>query len=282
VTPRLALAALLCLPAIAPAACPDDAEVAAYAADFAAVRASRGLPSAVTQEDALCSQGKVVRALEAAWGPVVGYKAGLTNKAVQQRFGVDAPVRAIMLRDMLLPDGAEVPASFGARPIWEADFLAVVGRRGLQQTASPEEALDYLDAVVPFIELPDVMLAPEVKLTARALVAANVGTRFGVVGNPIPIERHGGFAESLVGMTVIAQENGVELARGPGSALMGNPLEAALWLARALYAEGIELEPGQVLSLGSFLRPMPPKPGSTVVIRYLGLPGDPAVSVSFR
>jgi 2-keto-4-pentenoate hydratase len=281
-TSRLALAALLCLPALAGAACPDDAEVAAYAADFAAVRPAHGLPTAVTLEDALCSQGKVVRALEATWGPVVGYKAGLTNKAVQARFGVDSPVRAIMLRDMLLPDGAELPAAFGARPIWEADFLAVVGRRGLHQANSPEEALDFIDAVVPFIELPDLMLAPEVKLTAPALVAANVGTRLGVVGTPIRVGRDGGFAASLAGMTVVAEENGVELARGPGSALMGNPLEAALWLARALHAEGIELEPGQVLSLGSFLPPMPPKPGTTVVVRYLGLEGDPAVSVNFR
>jgi 2-keto-4-pentenoate hydratase len=83
-------------------------------------------------------------------------------------------------------------------------------------------------------------------------------------------------------MTVVLLEDGRELARGPGSAIMENPLNSAMWLARDLAKAGIELEPGDVLSLGSFLPAQPPKAGTKGTARYVGLPGDPAVSVTFK
>ncbi|HEY6168678.1 MAG TPA: hypothetical protein VI454_11605, partial [Verrucomicrobiae bacterium] len=49
-----------------------------------------------------------------------------------------------------------------------------------------------------------------------------------------------------------------------------------------LAATGEKLKAGDLISLGSFARPEPPKAGQTVTVRYDGLPGDPlAVSVSF-
>jgi 2-keto-4-pentenoate hydratase len=63
---------------------------------------------------------------------------------------------------------------------------------------------------------------------------------------------------------------------------MGNPLNSAIWLAQDLEKAGVILMPGDLLSLGSFLPLRQPKPGTRVVVRYLGLPGDPAVSATFR
>jgi 2-keto-4-pentenoate hydratase len=37
-----------------------------------------------------------------------------------------------------------------------------------------------------------------------------------------------------------------------------------------------------VLSLGSFTPPLAPKAGTTVTVRYEGLPGNPTVSVRFN
>lgn len=280
--PITALLASLCLPFTVQAACPDDAEVAAFVADFSAVRPARGLPSAASLDDALCAQGKVVNALTGTWGPVAGYKAGLTNKAVQERFGVSTPVHAAMLRDMLLTGDVELPASFGARPMWEADLVAVVKKPGLHKASTPLEALEYIESIVPFIELPDLMLAPDVKITGPALVAINVGTRLGVLGRPLRAENHQAFADALAQMAVVIEVDGTESARASGSVLMDNPLNSALWLARSLHDEGVELTPGQMLSLGSFLPPQPPKAGTAVTVRYLGLPGDPTVSLRFK
>ncbi|HUF22044.1 MAG TPA: fumarylacetoacetate hydrolase [Burkholderiales bacterium] len=280
----LAVAAL-CQLAVATAsfaACPDDPEVAAYLADYQHTRLTRGMPSVATLADGLCAQKKLVLRLSGELGPVAGYKAGFTNEAVQKAFGISHPIRGVLLRDMLLADGAALPATFGARPLWEADLMVRIGRAGLHRAATPLEALEYIDAVVPFMELPDTMFDPQVKMTASGLVAINVGARLGALGRPITVERSQAFVDLLAAMTVVIEENGVELGRAPGSVMMGNPLNSAIWLAQDLAKAGVILKPGDLLSLGSFLPLQQPKPGTTVAVRYLGLPADPVVSVTFR
>ena len=49
-----------------------------------------------------------------------------------------------------------------------------------------------------------------------------------------------------------------------------------------LAREGLALKKGDLLSLGSFSRLLPPAPGLGVEVQYLGLPGDPKVAVFFQ
>jgi 2-keto-4-pentenoate hydratase len=267
----------------ASAACPDDVQVVVFVSDYRALEVSRGFGQELTMQDARCAQTKVVRRLSATLGPVVGYKAGLTNAAVQARFGVDQPLRGALLRDMLVGSGARLPAKFGARPLWEADLIAVVkDPEGLLRARTPRQAAESLSHVVPFMELPDLMLDPEAVLNGPALVAMNVGARMGALGERIPIQTTDEFIDSLASMTVVLIEDGKELARGPGSAVMGHPLNSAMWLAHDLERSGIRVKAGDLLSLGTFLPFQPPKPGTTATVRYLGLPGDPEVTVRFE
>lgn len=277
--------AILAIVAGAPAvraACPSAEEVSAYVAQFVQRTPSQGLTAVENMQDALCAQEKVTRQLSAQLGPVAGYKAALTSLAMQERFGVSEPVHGRLLRHMLLPDGAEVPAGFGARPMWEADLLVVVKDGNLQRARDLREAAESISHLVPFMELPDTMLAEGVKFTGPALVAINTGARYGVMGKRIPMQSDPAFIDRLADMTVVLSEDGKELARGPGAAIMGHPLNAALWLARALERNGIRLKAGDLLSLGSFLPLQPPRSGATASVQYLGLPGDPSVSVRFR
>jgi 2-oxo-hept-3-ene-1,7-dioate hydratase len=55
-----------------------------------------------------------------------------------------------------------------------------------------------------------------------------------------------------------------------------------MWLAHDLERSGVSLKAGDLLSLGTFLPFQPTKPGTTVTVQYLGLPGDPSVTVSFK
>lgn len=264
------------------AACPSAEEVRAYVLQFVQRTPSTGLPSVQSMQDAWCAQEKVTQQLSAQLGPVVGYKAALTNPAMQERFGVKQPVHGRLLRHMLLPDGAELPASFGARPLWEADLLVVIRDAGLHRAKTLREAAESISHVVPFMELPDTMLAEGVAFTGPALVAINTGARYGVMGRRIPMQTDDAFIDSLASMTVVLSEDGKELARGPGSAIMGHPLNSAIWLARELERNGVRLKPGDMLSLGSFLPLQPPRAGASSSVQYIGLPGDPGVSVRFR
>ena len=277
----LCLVLLLTLPGVACAACPDDAAVAAYVADLAAARASRGFGD-IGLEDAACARARVAAQLPAVLGRKVGYKAAFTNPAVQKRFGVSGPAWGTMFEKLMIPSGASLPARFGARPQQEADFVAIVKDAGLAGARTPLEALQHISAVVPFIELPDLMLEGEV--SGAALIAVNVGFRGGVLGPRVPVEATQAFADALADMTVVMTEDvsGRELGRARGSALMQHPLNAAIWIAQALEREGIALQPGDLLSLGGYIPPMPTQSGTRITVRYLGLPGDPSVSVNLE
>ena len=45
--------------------------------------------------------------------------------------------------------------------------------------------------------------------------------------------------------------------------------------------EGIAMKAADLLSLGGFLPPAPVQAATTITVRYLGLPGDPAVTAYF-
>jgi 2-keto-4-pentenoate hydratase len=97
-------------------------------------------------------------------GEVVGYKAGLTNPAVQKRFNYDKPVRGTLFAKMILPGPARVPVASGTRLVYEADMVAVVGDAARVMAAKSQlEALQALKEVRPFIELADMAFDPQVK-----------------------------------------------------------------------------------------------------------------------
>jgi 2-keto-4-pentenoate hydratase len=264
------------------AACPSPERVNTLLRFMLTKEPVRGLRTDLSMQDAECGRRRMVERMESSDNRIVGYKAGLTNKALQERFGVEAPVRGVLLEKMLLPDGADVPFDFGARPVFEADLIVVVKDAAIHQAKTHLEVLRSLSLVAPFIELPDILVAEGEKLSASLLVSLNVGARLGVVGKGVPVQATPEFAAALAAMRVVVSDRGKELASGQGAAILENPLNAALWLVQDLQKAGIKLRPGDMLSLGSFTQPLKPLPGMAVTVRYEGLPGNPAVSVRFR
>lgn len=261
--------------------CPADASTPPVLAAFEAKK-TIPTPEGLTDTQASCARGGLNSGLQAKYGPPVGYKAGLTNPAVQKRFNATAPVWGALYAPMLLKDGATVEVGFGTRPLFEADMLVRVSDARINQARTPDEVLASIDAVIPFIELPDLLVDNPAKLTGAALVALNVGARLGVMGTPVPVQRTPEFSKALAEGQIVISANGVELDRGRGSDVLGHPLNAVVWLAQALAAEGRSLQPGDLLSLGSFSKLMPPKAGQDVEVVYLGLPGTPKVQLKFR
>ena len=63
---------------------------------------------------------------------------------------------------------------------------------------------------------------------------------------------------------------------------MEHPINAAMWMAQVLKKAGVALKPGDLLSLGGYIPPAPTQPGTRLTVKYLGLPGDPSVTVHFE
>ena len=340
------LAGVACASA-AQAQCLTDAQVADLTTHYFAKTPAANIEN-LTDADGACTRAKFNAHIAPRLGKVVGYKAGLTNPAVQKRFGTDKPVwgtlyegmvqpsgttveaafgaRPLFEADMLvrvktaaihtarsplevleavdqvipfieLPDllvqappklnGAAVEAGFGARPLFEADMLVRVKSAQINQAKTPLQVLESIDQVIPFIELPDLLVQAPPKLNGAGVSAINVGARLGVAGAPLAVpayraERYA-FLQALADMQVSLTDGaGTRLGGGKGSDILEHPLNAVVWLAQALAQEGLAMQPGDLISLGSFSPLLPPKAGLSVTATFEGLPGAEPVRVSFK
>ncbi len=282
------LAVALALATFAPAiqACMSDEQVAALYASYTA-KTPAANPDGLTDETGACSRGKLTALMEKQGMQLVGYKAGLTNPAVQKRFNTDRPVWGKLYAPMLLKDGAQVEAAFGARPLFEADMLVRVSSEAINSAKTPADVLAAIDQIIPFIELPDLVVQAPPRLNGAAISAINVGARLGVVGAPIAVpavraERYQ-MLDALRDMQVtMLDASGANLGGGKGSDILEHPLNAVVWLAQALAKEGQNMKVGQLISLGSFSPLLPTKAGLAVTVNYAGLPGAKPVTVSFK
>ncbi|TWO68100.1 fumarylacetoacetate hydrolase [Caenimonas sedimenti] len=270
----------------AQAACMTDAQVQELVAQMMA-RTPAANPEGLSEADGACSRAKVNALLEQRLGKVIGYKAGLTNPAVQKRFNHDKPVWGKLYQGMVLANGASVDAAFGARPLFEADMLVRVKDASINQARTPMDVLLAIDQIIPFIELPDLVVQAPPRLNGPAIDAINVGARLGVAGTPmaVPATRAERYAmlDALRDMNVVLADGaGAELGKGKGSDILEHPLNAVVWLAEALAKEGLAMKPGELISLGSFSPLLPPKAGLKATATYGGLPGAAPVWVQFK
>jgi 2-keto-4-pentenoate hydratase len=284
-----ALAALLPLPLAA--ACPTVPEVAGLAAAILERRTPPPPRTDLSMADALCARERLVAVLAQPFGDQVGWKVGLTNPAAQQRFGVPHPVAGAIFHGTLRErSGAELPARFGIVPAVESDLLVRIRDEGVNEAGDdPVALLRHIEAVIPFIELPDLVYGGNAPWSGPLLLSINVGARLGVLGEEIPAEATPDFAARLASMTVTLRESMTgapshdtrELSRASGSALLGHPLNALAWLVRDLREHGRRLRAGDYVSLGGFSPALPAEAGRRYTATYEGLAAAP-VSVDVR
>jgi len=243
--------------------------------DYLARRPSQGYASPLTMPEALTTQRAFVAALEPDLGKRVGYKVGLVSREMQERMGINSPVRGVLLEKMLVPDNAEVPVNFGANLLFEADLIVTVKDKRINNATTHLEVARHLKEVVAFIELPDAFIATNQPMSGTLLTAINVGARLGVLGSRTPIKANKKFVDAFAAMRVsVTDETGQSLGGAQALNILDHPLNAVLWLMEDLRAAGERLKPGDILSLGS-LRSFSLPPGKTLTVRYEGLPGGP-------
>lgn len=227
-------------------------------------------------------QTRLVSRLTASLGPVIGYKAGLTSEDARRRFKTDEPVRGSLLEGMLIPSGTSVSPDYGARPIYEGDLIVRVGSAAINDAEGDEALAGALDAVIPFIELPDLFYREDVELTAPLLTASNVAARLGVAGDPVTLDSLDRLGH-LRGIRIELMENDSTVAAAAANVLMGDPIQVVRWLRDNLREDGIRLQEGDLLSLGSLTSLIPVRPGTRIRAVYYGLRSEPVeIGVTFR
>ena len=277
----LATVAALGLAGPALAACPDEGEIGMLARGLVSGQA---VPQfhALSLADAECARDRLVPLLVPHFGRLIGYKAGATGQAVQQRYGLSGPVwGAMFAATTSLRSGATLRLSPPLAGVGvESDILVRVRDEGINRAGRDHVAiLRHLDVVIPYIEMPrgGFQPAPGRSLGGPDLVAGNVNARLGVVGRPIPVQATAEFAARLGTMRVTLTDGEKELANTTGAALLGHPLNVIPWLVEDLAKSGRRLRAGEIVSLGGFAASVPAQAGRTYTQRYEGLTATPAV-----
>ena len=174
-------------------------------------------------------------------------------------------------------DGATIPVTYGARPIVEAKFLAIVKDEAINDAQTVEQVARSIAFLLPSIELGDSLVHVDQKITAPILTVYNVGARAVLTGAPIPFDGTGA-AEKLKRMTVTTRNVGSNtiVDQQGADVIMGNPMNAVLWIVRNQHARGVRLVAGDRLGLGAMSR-IRPTPGLHIATIWEGFTPQPAV-----
>ncbi|MDR6759728.1 2-oxo-hept-3-ene-1,7-dioate hydratase [Mycoplana sp. BE70] len=223
---------------------------------------------AMSMADAYRIQEAWVKRKIAAGDRHVGWKIGLTSRAMQQALGIDIPDSGYLLESMRFDDGSIVPGNRFIQPRIEAE-LAFVMKDDVAPNASVFDILNATDYVVPALEILDTRIVRRDEQTGStrsvcdtiADNAANAGFVLG--GRPIrPNEL------DLRWLGVIVSRNGSVEETGLGAGVLNQPARGLAWLAQRLATVGHGLRAGQIVLSGSFIRPVECPPGSTVVADF--------------
>ncbi len=230
-------------------------------------------------DDAYAIQNAIYRAKLAQGRSVVGWKIGLTSKAMQYALNIDIPDSGILFDDMVFAHGATVPAGRFIQPRIEAEIAFVMKSALGGAQVSRADVLAATDYVAPSIEILDTRI---VRVDAQTGTTRTVfdtisdnAANAGVVLGP---QKHAPDAFDLRWVGAITSKNAEVEETGLGAGVLNDPVESVVWLARRMAQYGQSIAPGQIILSGSFIRPVECPSGSQITADF----GDfGAVDIAF-
>jgi len=203
---------------------------------------------------------------QAAGRRIAGRKIGLTSLAVQRQLGVDMPDFGHVMADMIHGDHSVLPFDRLQQPRVEAEIALVLERDLDFEHVTVADVLAATGWIVPALEVVSSRIA-DWKISIFDTIADNASAGLVALGGTA--RRPDGV--DLTGCEMSMVVNGEQAATGHGSDCLGNPLNAAAWLARAARDLGSPLRAGEVILTGA-LGPMAPvRPGDVVEATISGI-----------
>jgi 2-oxo-hept-3-ene-1,7-dioate hydratase len=217
----------------------------------------------MTLDDAYAVQSALVAMKRANGAAVIGWKIGLTSRAMQQALNITTPDSGVLLDDMAFADGATIPKGRFIQPRIEAEIAFVMKDPLHGADVTRDDVVAATEYVAPSLEILDtrILRSDPATGTARVIVdtvsdnAANAGIVLGA-------QRHAIDAQDLRRVGAIVKRDGVVEETGLGAGVLDDPVTGILWLVHRLAQYGQGLAAGEVVLSGSFIRPIEAPPGS--------------------
>lgn len=223
----------------------------------------------MTIDDAYAIQSAWVKLKEEEGDTAIGYKIGLTSRAMQRAMHIETPDYGVLLKSMLFEDGSEIQADDYTDPRIEVELAFVLKDRLFGEDISLMDVLNATDYVIPAFELISARshrVHPEsgyVRTVVDTIAdnAANAGIIMG--GRPVkPDEVDLRWCGAMLYRNAVIEETGL------AAAVLNHPANGIRWIAKRFAAHGVALEPGQILLSGAFTAPIPVKAGDTIHADY--------------
>ena len=211
----------------------------------------------ITMDDAYAIQSALASAKLAEGRRIIGWKIGLTSKAMQDALGIDIPDSGVLFDDMAFASGSIVPKGRFIQPRIEAEIAFVIKAPLAGEDVTRADVLAATDYVAPAIEILDTRILRQDPDTGRRRNvfdtisdnAANAGIVIGEARHPVD-------ATDLRWVGAIVSRDGEVEETGLGAGVLNDPVESVVWLARRMATYGQRIEAGHVILSGSFVRPV--------------------------
>jgi 2-keto-4-pentenoate hydratase len=219
-------------------------------------------------EEAYTIQSEFVGVRAGEFGQVTGYKIALTTAAMRTMVGMSDSIAGNMLDKTILRFDANAVARVRA-----ADYVRLLVEfeiafelaEDLPSFGAPygrNRVAAAVAAAMPALEIADDRNADYSTLSAHALmmIADNAWNEGAVLGAPVKEWK----GIDLAALRGVASINGAKVGEGLGRDVMGNPLDALVWLANHLAARGLGLWRGDTVITGSLVTSKFPKAGDHI------------------
>lgn len=197
---------------------------------------------------------------------LVGRKIGLTSKTVQQQLGVDEPDFGSLFAHMSYGCSEAVDISGWIQPKAEAEIALVLERDLTHEHNTFADIISATAYALPAIEIVDSRIR-NWEISLYDTVADNASAVAFVLGSrPVKLEN-----VELARCGMIMTCNGEEASVGAGTACLGNPLNAAVWLANKMARLGTPLRAGDIVLTGALGQMVSISAGDALWVEIEGL-----------
>ncbi len=218
----------------------------------------------ITLDEAYAVQAALAARKRDAGRRVIGWKIGLTSRAMQQALAIDTPDSGVLFDDMLFADGATVPAGRFIQPRIEAEIAFVMNAPLQGAGVTREEVIAATAYVAPSLEILDTrILRADPETGAARKIYDTVADNAANAGLVLGTARHAPHAFDLRWVGAIVRRDGIVEETGLGAGVLDDPVTGIVWLVRRLAERGQGIAAGDILLSGSFIRPLEAPPGSS-------------------
>jgi 2-keto-4-pentenoate hydratase len=193
----------------------------------------------------------------------IGWKVGLTSKAMQDQFRVHEPLFGYLLDSAPNDTGTTFDYASLTKPAFENEICMTLGADLTGPGVDAQQALAAVAGVRPSMELVETR-GPFTEQLALA-ITDNIQQRGIIVGaetRPVPS------GLDLQTISVRVSVNGAHVAEGTGDAVLGHPVNSLVWLANKLAEYGRGLRAGDVVMSGSLTRQFAISKGDAIVAAF--------------